>query len=109
MAGAMRKMAVYLGLVEDDHRYDDRYQDKYDSDEEYDEYDDDPDRADAADRQEARAGRADVRPRTAATLGLTGVLTPSSTPPTWRGSRRCIRARTTRPGRSASTSVRERP
>ncbi len=31
MAGAMRKMAVYLGLVEDDHRYDDRYQDKYDS------------------------------------------------------------------------------
>ena len=27
MASAMRKMAVYLGLVEDDHRY----QDKYDS------------------------------------------------------------------------------
>jgi cell division inhibitor SepF len=35
MASAMRKMAVYLGLVEDDHRY----QEKYDSyDEEYDEY-----------------------------------------------------------------------
>jgi cell division inhibitor SepF len=34
MAGAMRKMAVYLGLVEDD-----RYHDDYD---EYDIYDDDP-------------------------------------------------------------------
>src|SRR5260370_19613101 len=33
MASAMRKMAVYLGLVEDDHRY----QDKYDSYEEYEE------------------------------------------------------------------------
>jgi cell division inhibitor SepF len=38
MASAMRKMAVYLGLVEDDDR---RYQDKYDSYEDYDEYDDD--------------------------------------------------------------------
>jgi cell division inhibitor SepF len=35
MASAMRKMAVYLGLVEDDRRY----TDKYDSYEEYDEYD----------------------------------------------------------------------
>ena len=35
MASAMRKMAVYLGLVEDDRRY----QDKYESYEEYDEYD----------------------------------------------------------------------
>jgi len=35
MAHAMRKMAVYLGLVEDDHRY----QDKYDSYEEYEDYD----------------------------------------------------------------------
>jgi cell division inhibitor SepF len=59
MAGAMRKMAVYLGLVEDDHRYDDRYQDKYDSYEEYDEYDEEPDRADAGDRQDIRVGRAD--------------------------------------------------
>src|SRR4051794_15604952 len=39
MAGAMRKMAVYLGLVEDDH-YDDRYATEYGNDEEYgDEYD----------------------------------------------------------------------
>jgi cell division inhibitor SepF len=58
MAGAMRKMAVYLGLVEDEHRYDDRYQDKYDSYEEYDEYDEEPDRADDGDRQDVRTGRA---------------------------------------------------
>jgi cell division inhibitor SepF len=37
MASAMRKMAVYLGLVEDDHRYQDKYEDSY---EEYDEYPD---------------------------------------------------------------------
>ncbi len=35
MASAMRKMAVYLGLVEDDRRY----QDKYEEYEDYDEYD----------------------------------------------------------------------
>jgi cell division inhibitor SepF len=37
MTSAMRKMAVYLGLVEDDDR---PYQDKYDSYEDYDEYGD---------------------------------------------------------------------
>jgi cell division inhibitor SepF len=36
MASAMRKMAVYLGLVEDDHRFDDQYVDEYDDG--YDEY-----------------------------------------------------------------------
>ena len=36
MASAMRKMAVYLGLVEDDHRFDDQYQDEFVGD--YDEY-----------------------------------------------------------------------
>ncbi len=36
MASAMRKMAVYLGLVEDDHRFDDQYQDEFGDD--YDEY-----------------------------------------------------------------------
>src|SRR3984957_6543732 len=35
MASAMRKMAAYLGLVEDDRRY----QDNYDAYDEYDEYD----------------------------------------------------------------------
>jgi cell division inhibitor SepF len=51
----MRKMAVYLGLVEDDHRYDDRYPDEYG---EYDvggEYDDDPD-GDSGDRDEDLTG-----------------------------------------------------
>ena len=37
MASAMRKMAVYLGLVEDDNRYDDHYQSEYGADE-YEEY-----------------------------------------------------------------------
>ncbi len=36
MAGALRKMAVYLGLVEDD-RYDHRYADEYDDFEDFDE------------------------------------------------------------------------
>jgi cell division inhibitor SepF len=36
MASAMRKMAVYLGLVEDDRRYQDSYDEDYG---EYDEYD----------------------------------------------------------------------
>jgi len=49
MANAMRKMAVYLGLVEDDHRY----QDKYDSYEEYEDYED-ADRPHEAAEVEAR-------------------------------------------------------
>jgi cell division inhibitor SepF len=49
MASAMRKMAVYLGLVEDDHRY----QDAYDSYEDYDEYDE------TADAMESAPVRAD--------------------------------------------------
>jgi cell division inhibitor SepF len=59
MASAMRKMAVYLGLVEDDHRYDDQYQDEYSDG--YDEYGADLVQED--DRQEAPAvnGRAGER------------------------------------------------
>jgi cell division inhibitor SepF len=40
MASAMRKMAVYLGLVEDDQRFDDQYADEFDDgyDDGYDEY-----------------------------------------------------------------------
>jgi cell division inhibitor SepF len=49
MASAMRKMAVYLGLVEDDHRY----QDKYDS------YEDHAPRADVPEEPETRAARDD--------------------------------------------------
>ena len=55
MASAMRKMAVYLGLVEDDHRY----QDKYDSYGEYEDYDDQADRPEQADEPEAHGGRDD--------------------------------------------------
>src|ERR1700742_1667611 len=51
MGSAMRKMAVYLGLVEDDHRY----QDKYDSYGEYEEYDDPADRPEPADEADVRA------------------------------------------------------
>jgi cell division inhibitor SepF len=46
MASAMRKMAVYLGLVEDDRRYQENY-DSYDSYDEYEQYED-PDAADPA-------------------------------------------------------------
>ncbi|MGH3257783.1 MAG: cell division protein SepF [Streptosporangiaceae bacterium] len=51
---AMRKMAVYLGLVEDDNRY----QDKYDSYGEYEEYDE-PDRVPVPDEADIRASRDD--------------------------------------------------
>jgi len=52
MASAMRKMAVYLGLVEDDHRY----QDKYDSYGEYEDYDESGP-AEGPEEPDARAGR----------------------------------------------------
>jgi cell division inhibitor SepF len=48
MASAMRKMAVYLGLVEDDHRY------QGDSYGEYEDYDDQADRPEQADEAEVR-------------------------------------------------------
>jgi cell division inhibitor SepF len=47
----MRKMAVYLGLVEDDHRF----QDKYDSYGEYEDYDDPADRPEPADEPDVQA------------------------------------------------------
>lgn len=52
MAGAMRKMAVYLGLVEDD---------SYDDD--YDTYDDEPERRSRRDRKEERSSRRGFRDR----------------------------------------------
>ena len=54
MASAMRKMAVYLGLVEDDHRY----QDKYDSYGEYEDYDESG-LSEESDDADLRAGRDD--------------------------------------------------
>jgi len=50
MASAMRKMAVYLGLVEDEHRY----QDKYDSYGEYEDYEDQAERPEQADEPDVR-------------------------------------------------------
>ena len=38
MASAMRKMAVYLGLVEDDRRYDEPYPDEYGDQDDYGDY-----------------------------------------------------------------------
>ena len=55
MASAMRKMAVYLGLVEDDHRH----QDKYDSYGEYEDYDEQADAPEQAEEAEPRVGRDD--------------------------------------------------
>ena len=52
MPSAMRKMAVYLGLVEDDNRY----QDKYDSYGEYEDYDESGP-AEGTDEADPRAGR----------------------------------------------------
>jgi cell division inhibitor SepF len=52
MASAMRKMAVYLGLVEDEHRY----QDGYDSYDEYEENDEQADRFDGPDDLDGQPG-----------------------------------------------------
>jgi len=52
MASAMRKMAVYLGLVEDDHRY----QDGYDSYDEYEDYDEQPERFESPDDPDGQPG-----------------------------------------------------
>src|ERR1700744_2141429 len=51
MASAVRKMAVYLGLVEDDHRYSDRY----DSYGEYEDYEEEVDRPEEAEEAVVRA------------------------------------------------------
>jgi len=58
MASAMRKMAVYLGLVEDDHHYDDRYDDDVPDDP--DGYGDQDDLLDPADEQDTQLGHGDV-------------------------------------------------
>src|SRR6516165_1798736 len=60
MASAMRKMAVYLGLVEDDHRD----QDKYDSYGEYEDYDDQADRPEHVSHMTDLARITTLHPRT---------------------------------------------
>jgi cell division inhibitor SepF len=61
MASAMRKMAVYLGLVEDDHRYDDRYDGEYGS-EEYDEYPEHGELPEPAERHDAHFTQEEAGP-----------------------------------------------
>jgi cell division inhibitor SepF len=60
MAGAMRKMAVYLGLVEDDHRYDDPYSGEYSDNDDYADYV--TEFADHADSPDGAAAYADAAP-----------------------------------------------
>jgi cell division inhibitor SepF len=54
MSGALRKMGVYLGLVEDGERYNARYDDEYDD---YDEYDDEAVDGDSQEAEPVPAGR----------------------------------------------------
>ena len=66
MASAMRKMAVYLGLVEDDHRYDDPYAEEYGEGEDYGDYVTEyDDHADLLQPQAASYGTDDGHGRTA--------------------------------------------
>ncbi|GAA1683369.1 cell division protein SepF [Kribbella sp. NPDC056951] len=54
MSGALRKMGVYLGLVEDGERYNARYDDEYDD---YDEYEDEAVDGDSQETEPVPAGR----------------------------------------------------
>ena len=80
MPSAMRKMAVYLGLVEDDHRY----QEKYDSYGEYEDYDEpvvvpkrrtSPTRAPARERLRRVPGSRVARPEQSQTADLARITT----------------------------------
>ena len=109
MASAMRKMAVYLGLVEDDHRYDEHYSDEYGSDE-YDEY------GDQGDLLESATGRRFMLAAVTSAWRMAGPTTgrtrrprrrpPRRRRPIWPGLPPCIRERTMRLVRSESTSAR---
>ena len=103
MAGAMRKMGVYLGLVEDDDR-----RGELGEYEEYDEYAE----AEVVPVRRVAAGRGweDAAESRSAVAHHDGYREPAyrelvDEPPA-TGSRRCTRGRTTRPGPSASTSAR---
>ena len=91
MASAMRKMAVYLGLVEDDRRYQDSY-------EEYDEYDEPSLRT--------RWSPSRHVPTTEDTQAITVSILFRRSRLSSPGSRHCIRAPTMRLVLSVSTSVR---
>ena len=106
MAGTMHKMAVYLGLVEDDPRYDDGY----DSYEEYeDEYGEPAEPAEPeAERPVPRAAAANsswTRPRPRP-RGPARTCPDRPMPPISPGSPPCTRARTMKLVLSESTFVR---
>ena len=92
MAGALRKTMVYLGLAEDDERYDDEL---------YEEYDDDA----RAAVPRCRAARARPGHPAAARARWPGCV-PGPAAATCTGSPRSTRAPTTRPRPSASPSAR---
>jgi cell division inhibitor SepF len=78
MAGTMHKMAVYLGLVEDDQRYDESYE----SYEEYDEFGEPADQHDAEpESSPVRAGRGEYAAEASLPSGSRGtaVLTAQTT------------------------------
>ncbi len=84
MASAMRKMAVYLGLVEDDHRYDELTTTVITSP--------------STPIRPARRRRTTGTWLTTVVAGPTSARLPIAFTLTWPGSRHCTRARTTRHG-----------
>ena len=107
MAGTMHKMAVYLGLVEDDPRYDDGY----DSYEEYeDEYSEPAEAAEPEADRPASRGRGefltDPAPPAAPRASASTMCPGRPMPPISPGSPPCTRARTMKPVPSESTFVR---
>jgi cell division inhibitor SepF len=105
MASAMRKMAVYLGLVEDDHRYDDPYTDEYGEGEDYGDY---VTEYAAADHSEAR----DAHPAFVADGGADGRVRASRSERQHADLARITtlhHAHTMRRGRSVSIFAREHP
>ncbi len=94
MSGALRKMGVYLGLVEDGERYNARYDDDYD--EGYDEYEDEAVDGES-DEAEPVPGRRDEQVGTVSKFpDRRGVAASSRRLPSWPASPPCTRAATTR-------------
>ena len=97
MAGAMRKVGVYLGLLEDTDRYEDDYY-----------ADDEVDGRDESANRPVRAVRDETSGSTVASLDERRRPARRRARPSWPGSPRCTRAPTTRRARLASTSARAR-
>ena len=109
MAGAIHKMAVYLGLVEDEVAFEDGY-DSFEED--YAGYEDEELAASAVAAYGVAANGSARQPAAAGACGFRGRLRRVRSrlprygrPPISPGSRRCIRAHTMRPARSVSTSA----